>query len=140
MTAKLHRKISPPFKAIFYSKIYIDPSQATNHLSSNNQDAGSWPAYGVGAGGGTTSGGSSNSSTVGGTYPPYLGCNVTSSPSTTYNPPVLTYTDLTGGGAGSNSTATSNNNNNGLHPSITHGQIVPTTTGTFQNKASLLFI
>jgi len=107
-------------------------------LSSNNQDAGSWPAYGVGAG--TTSGGSSSSSTVGSTYPPYLGCNVTSSPSTTYNPPVLTYTDLTGGGV-SNSTATSNNNNNnGLHPSITHGQIVPTTTGTFQNKASFLFI
>ena len=97
--------------------ISLDQNQP-NHLSTN-QD-GAWSAYGV-SGGTLSSGGSSSSSTIS-TYPSYIGCNVTSSPGATYNPPVLTYTDLNSGG---NNT----NNNNGLHSSLALGQIGTTTTG-----------
>ena len=100
----------------------IDSGQPT-HLSTN-QDA-AWPPYGSGgSSAGALSSGSSSSSTISSSYPSYLGCNVTSSPSATYNPPVLTYTDLGGGGSGS--TAPSNNV---LNASITHGQIAATTAG-----------
>lgn len=109
----------------------IEPGQA-NHLTSN-QDA-IWPPYG-GSGGssaGALSSGSSSSSTISTSYPSYLGCNVTSSPSTTYNPPVLTYTDL---GVGANASTPSGNN--AINVSIAHGQIAPTTAGmyTFPNDS-----
>ena len=100
----------------------IDSGQPT-HLSAN-QDA-AWPPYGSGgSSAGALSSGSSSSSTISSSYPSYLGCNVTSSPSTTYNPPVLTYTDLGVGGSGSTPSG-----NNVLNASIAHGQIIPTTAG-----------
>ncbi|XP_046442588.1 protein lozenge-like isoform X2 [Daphnia pulex] len=104
-----------------------------NHLSTN-QDA-TWPPYG-GSGGssaGALSSGSSSSSTISSSYPSYLGCNVTSSPSATYNPPVLTYTDLGVGGSGSTPSS-----NNALNASIAHGQIVPTTVGLGDCNAGLV--
>ncbi|XP_057364619.1 runt-related transcription factor 1-like isoform X1 [Daphnia carinata] len=102
---------------------HLDAGQP-NHLATN-QDA-IWPPYG-GSGGssaGALSSGSSSSSTISSSYPSYLGCNVTSSPSTTYNPPVLTYTDLGVGGNGSTPSG-----NNAVNVSIAHGQIAPTTAG-----------
>lgn len=102
--------------------ISLDQNQP-NHLSTN-QD-GAWSAYGVG-GGTLSSGGSSSSSTIS-TYPSYIGCNVTSSPSTTYNPPVLTYTDLNSGG---------NANSNGLHSSLALGQIGTNNAGKPLNKTT----
>jgi hypothetical protein len=101
-----------------------------------------WPAYGGNVGLGGSSGGSSTSSTIS-TYPSYLGCNVTS-PTATYNPPALTYTELgsggsgggsagapgAGGGAGAASAAQNASSLPALHSSsITHGQMAPTATG-----------
>ncbi|XP_046649782.1 runt-related transcription factor 1-like isoform X1 [Daphnia pulicaria] len=111
---------------------HLDGGQP-NHLSTN-QDA-TWPPYG-GSGGssaGALSSGSSSSSTISSSYPSYLGCNVTSSPSATYNPPVLTYTDLGVGGSGSTPSS-----NNALNASIAHGQIVPTTVGLGDCNAGLV--
>lgn len=91
----------------------------------NNQD-GAWPPYSAGSSAGALSSGSSSSSTISSSYPSYLGCNVTSSPSATYNPPVLTYTDISVGGSGS----TAPSNNVVLDTSIAqHGQIAPSTAG-----------
>lgn len=101
--------------------ISLDQNQP-NHLSTN-QD-GAWSAYG-GVGGGTLSSGGSSSSSTLSTYPSYIGCNVTSSPSTTYNPPVLTYTDLNSG---------SNANSNGLHSSLGLGQVGTNSSGKQANK------
>ena len=114
--------------------IYTDGGQP-NHLGTN-QDA-TWPPYG-GSGGssaGALSSGSSSSSTISSSYPSYLGCNVTSSPSATYNPPVLTYTDLGVGGSGSTPSS-----NNTLNASIAHGQIVPTTVGMTHFSFNSFFI
>ncbi|XP_059350441.1 protein lozenge-like isoform X2 [Daphnia carinata] len=126
---------SPPQVATYSKAIKVtvdgprEPRSKThagqpNHLATN-QDA-IWPPYG-GSGGssaGALSSGSSSSSTISSSYPSYLGCNVTSSPSTTYNPPVLTYTDLGVGGNGSTPSG-----NNAVNVSIAHGQIAPTTAG-----------
>ena len=114
--------------------IYTDGGQP-NHLGTN-QDA-TWPPYG-GSGGssaGALSSGSSSSSTISSSYPSYLGCNVTSSPSATYNPPVLTYTDLGVGGSGSTPSS-----NNTLNAAIAHGQIVPTTVGMTHFSFNSFFI
>lgn len=74
---------------------------------------------------------SSGSSTSSSASYPYLtaGGNVaglTSSPGATYNPPVLTYTDLS---AGSGIPPSTNHNNNHLLSAVSAASIVPTTAG-----------
>lgn len=101
------------------SLFIVDSSQPT-HLITNQE--GAWPSYSTGGGSsaGALSSGSSSSSTISNSYPPYLGCNSTSSPSATYNPPALTYTDLGVGGSGNSASS-----NNIIGTSITHGQVAP---------------